>query len=503
MNIQPLLEKWNDTYCNEEKVQTTLRIPFSEHARLRALEKTYQFTNMNTIITDIIKTGLDEIIDSLSDKVPPMEALEYEMKIKAHPAMMAYCAQKPMSDKERFKSILGGKRMGSFGGRGDLEESVSTLEVEEPIPTVVEEIEVMLQTSPDWLDELIAWADKCDLPEFSIPRDREKILAMESLHISMYASIELPDSIGNLTNLKKLQLAEIGLTEVPASIGNLTNLTELDLSDNKLTVVPESIGNLTNLIELYLGYNQISELPESIGNLKNLNVLRLQSNNFLYIPEFIGDFHHLTELGLDLNDKQPSEFLGNLTNLTNLELNFDGEKLPEFVGKLTNLKRFRLRANRLSEIPECVSDFLNLTEFELCLLGNNLTEIPEFISNLKNLTSLDLRCNQLTEIPEFVANLPNLQKLDLRGNPLTSLPRKIDVKGIAIFGYDINYGIGRNEYPSDFSFTGLPELEYPQSMSVHPTISDYSDYYDEQNEPEYLSDGVWLYPDGSTRDDKR
>ena len=39
---------------------------------------------------------------------------------------------------------------------------------------------------------------------------------------------------------------------------------------SKLTSLPESIGNLTNLKYLYLKNNELTSLPESIGNLSNL-----------------------------------------------------------------------------------------------------------------------------------------------------------------------------------------------------------------------------------------
>ena len=38
--------------------------------------------------------------------------------------------------------------------------------------------------------------------------------------------------------------------------------------------MPESIGDLINLKKLYCHYNQIKELPESIINLKNINDFR-------------------------------------------------------------------------------------------------------------------------------------------------------------------------------------------------------------------------------------
>ena len=39
---------------------------------------------------------------------------------------------------------------------------------------------------------------------------------------------------------------------------------------NQLKELPESIGNLSNLQKLDIRYNQLKELPESIGNLSNL-----------------------------------------------------------------------------------------------------------------------------------------------------------------------------------------------------------------------------------------
>lgn len=47
-------------------------------------------------------------------------------------------------------------------------------------------------------------------------------------------------------------------------------MTELRLDVNKLTEVPEEIGNLTNLSKLWLSFNKFTELPKEICNLINL-----------------------------------------------------------------------------------------------------------------------------------------------------------------------------------------------------------------------------------------
>lgn len=43
--------------------------------------------------------------------------------------------------------------------------------------------------------------------------------------------------------------------------------------------MPENIGNLTNLKHLNLSHNQIATLPTTLGNLKNLKYIDLKNNH--------------------------------------------------------------------------------------------------------------------------------------------------------------------------------------------------------------------------------
>ena len=88
----------------------------------------------------------------------------------------------------------------------------------------------------------------------------------------------LPESIGNLTSLKYLNLCRNQLKKLPESTGKLTSLQELCLRDNKLTFLPRSIGNLLSLETLGLEYNQLTEIPESIINLKSLKQIDMYHN---------------------------------------------------------------------------------------------------------------------------------------------------------------------------------------------------------------------------------
>ncbi|WP_452230048.1 leucine-rich repeat domain-containing protein [Lacinutrix sp. MEBiC02404] len=65
-------------------------------------------------------------------------------------------------------------------------------------------------------------------------------------------------------------------TSIPVEIGNMTNLKEINLSSSAVSSIPEEIGNLTNLKKLNLSWTKISTLPESIKNLKNLKVLNIK-----------------------------------------------------------------------------------------------------------------------------------------------------------------------------------------------------------------------------------
>ena len=65
------------------------------------------------------------------------------------------------------------------------------------------------------------------------------------------------------------------LRVLPDSIGNLINLKSLDLGNNELTVLPDSLGNLTELKSLYLASNELSVIPDSIGSMTRLEELEL------------------------------------------------------------------------------------------------------------------------------------------------------------------------------------------------------------------------------------
>ena len=130
-----------------------------------------------------------------------------------------------------------------------------------------------LPVDESWIKRIWEWADKFEISEDDIPRNRSSLLALTEIVIDNFDLSELARGIGQLTNLTHLGIMwNNELTELPDSIGQLTNLTELDIHHNELTKLPDSIGQLANLTELHISENRLTKLPDSIGQLTNLAI---------------------------------------------------------------------------------------------------------------------------------------------------------------------------------------------------------------------------------------
>lgn len=260
---------------------------------------------------------------------------------------------------------------------------------------------------------------------------------------------ELPDSIGQLTNLRTLSLSSNRLTSLPESIGQLTQLRTLRLNSCPLTSLPESIGQLTNLAELSLGRvlgergdatavldpigalsglqwldlrgNGLTELPSSMAQLRNLRSLNIESNDLRHLPRWMTQLN-LTYLCASTNpfDGFPA-VLFEMDRLQNLDLYRCGlTSIPSDIRSMGSLASLNIGANELRDLPDELIDLDQLETLKLggSFGGNPLERVPGVVPRLGNLRSLGLRGCRITDLPAEVGKMSALELLDLSDNPL-------------------------------------------------------------------------------------
>ncbi|MFG6101585.1 COR domain-containing protein [Leptothoe sp. EHU-05/26/07-4] len=265
------------------------------------------------------------------------------------------------------------------------------------------------------------------------------------LDLSNLALTEVPESIGQLTQLDKLDLSGYGdsknqLTGLPDAIANLTQLQSLNFSNNGLTRLLDAISNLTHLKELNLSNNQLTGLPDAIANLTQLKELNLSNNQLTGLPDAIANLTQLKKLNLSNNKlTELPDAISNLVQLQSLSCHSNQlTELPEALGALLLLEELHLWNNRITILPDCIGNLQNLRNayldnsfgcFPLPILrlkkltglalgGSGLSHLPDALGELIELRTVYLQRNKLTDLPKSLANLTHLNFLNINDNPL-------------------------------------------------------------------------------------
>lgn len=109
-----------------------------------------------------------------------------------------------------------------------------------------------------------------------VPREIECLSNLYNLCLTHNSLRIIPEEIGNL-KLLKLSLAGNFLSESPEKIYQMTSLADLNLSGNCFKQISNGIGNLINLKLLDISRNQLITLPSELFNLR-LSSLDLRNN---------------------------------------------------------------------------------------------------------------------------------------------------------------------------------------------------------------------------------
>ncbi|CAL5204246.1 unnamed protein product [Lathyrus oleraceus] len=264
------------------------------------------------------------------------------------------------------------------------------------------------------------------------------------LSLSKYVNItNLPDSIGNLVQLRYLDLSLTNIKSLPDTICNLYNLQTLILLDCEcLTELPLHMENLISLRHLDISGTDIKELPMEIGGLENLQTLtvflvgkRQEGLSIKELRKFPNQQGKLTIKNLyNVVDAKEAED-------ANLKSKEKIEKLELIWGKQSE------DSVKVKVVLDMLQPPINLKSLKIDLYGG--TSFPSWLGNslFSNMVSLDIHnCEYCMTLPAL-GQLPSLKEL--------SISNLLLLETIGSEFYCVEEGECSNS-----TFQSFPSLEY-------------------------------------------
>lgn len=252
-----------------------------------------------------------------------------------------------------------------------------------------------------------------------------KLSALEVFVISGSCFVTLPDSIGQLRKLKKLDISYCPMRSFPENFCDLDSLEVLwitevgvyDLGTRKF-FLPDNFGRLRNLKVFFLN-GPLTDIPESFGDLAALERLQLSNTGLTSFPLPITRLKCPIEyiiFDASLVRTLPDEIgqLGNGTSVPNTTSELYLERcwlLTRLPGGIRNM-RMRLNIGDAKELIDisALDSIDHPFELELsrCAYGK---KIIKSLRNRGNNIALTFWCD--TQIPRYLFRLDKLNRLTL------------------------------------------------------------------------------------------
>eukprot|EP00761_Pharyngomonas_kirbyi_P001845 gb/GECH01001849.1/.p1 GENE.gb/GECH01001849.1/~~gb/GECH01001849.1/.p1 ORF type:complete len:711 (+),score=175.60 gb/GECH01001849.1/:1-2133(+) len=308
----------------------------------------------------------------------------------------------------------------------------------------------------------------------SLPGSIDNLKQLEELQVRLNQLRAWPPSVNRLERLKKLDLAFNELEDVQYGLatrlsqflgsGNiplLTSLRHLNISFNNLTGFPTRLYEFRRLEHLDISANAIDKIPKSVEVFEEMKRFKAVDCGFKSFPEHITRMHTLEEL--DLSDNKVKEIPLNIHSLPHLfslkmtSCNLQATSHLMYLSKLTYLN---LHENRIKTFPEHL-DLLRCLK-EIVLSKNLITEIPEDIGELEQLEILDVSRNRIKTVPHQIGELRSLKTLNMEHNAIQNLPSSIsNLTSLT----ELNLGHNKlQELPRVSNMTHLQKLFAPNNQ---------------------------------------
>jgi Leucine-rich repeat (LRR) protein len=183
----------------------------------------------------------------------------------------------------------------------------------------------------------------------------EKIGALKNLEVlDVHGnSFEgLPESLGDLTRLRILQISENKISSIPFDAISKLPLTDIIATKNNLggTLIPESIQGFSRLRVLNVANNSLTALSSQCLDMPNLQQLSIDCNRITSIPDITSWENLLTITAEDCKFSDLPEGFVTLTNLRNADFTGnDLTKLDERIALMENLHNLQIASNPLRD----------------------------------------------------------------------------------------------------------------------------------------------------------
>lgn len=219
----------------------------------------------------------------------------------------------------------------------------------------------------------------------SLPEEMSRLINLETLNLSTNLE-DVPDNSPSLT--------KTGIEEIPAVIfEKCIRLKELDISVNRLRTIPGSIKNLALLEKFTCGIQpEMDEFPcevfRKLTHMRELEIsdIRLWEGDFF---DFIFDMPYLEKISF-------------------FRMNFKDKSIPDRFEVLPELREFTCQSSKVGgEFPVSLIQCRNLES--IVISDNHISGVlPVNLPDLKSLHVIDFSDNDFTgTIPESYAEFGN------------------------------------------------------------------------------------------------